>query len=218
VNDAISKLLSISSAPIVLSQAEAEPLGSLLTGLGRTAEQLVSLLGVKNGFVAFENALVVFPRCGGKLIPGLKQWNSLTGWRRYYLSVAPESIVFFAEDAFANQFGLDRAGVARLDPESGALTRHSASVEHWAAKVLENYDFETGWSVAKKWQVANGPLGLSKKLIGKTPFILGGDYVPENLMAVERSAAMEALGRLFNQIKSAPEGTRVTVDGWPESK
>jgi len=64
------------------------------------------------------------------------------------------------------------------------------------------------------WQEINGPLPLGSRLLAKKPFVLGGDYVAENLVAVDAVTAMEKLGGLFRQIRDVPDGKKVTISGW----
>ena len=201
--NAIDQLVGIASAPIF-------PRPSRLTGLPSSLSQL---LAAKNGFFAFENALLVLPSAGNKAIPGIPEWNQSTSWRRHYPKLSSE-ILFLALDAFSCQFGIDTAGkVYRLDSETAELQDHTPDLSAWAEKILAA-DLETGWSVAKEWQEHWGPLEPGERLLGKKPFILGGDYVLENLVAVPCRPAMEKLGGLASQIADVEDGTTVTVKGW----
>ena len=177
-------------------------------------DSLALLLTAKNGLFAFEGALLVLPTEGDGRIPGLFQWNDNDGWRRHYPRL-PGEILFFAMDAFACQFGVSTSGaIYRLESETGDLTLHSAGLAEWAEKVMLNYDFETGWSVAKEWQEHWGPLESGERLLGKHPFVLGGDYVVENLVALPCADAMKKLGRLAEQVAAVPEGSTVTIKDW----
>jgi hypothetical protein len=167
----------------------------------------------RNGFLAFESALHVRAFGSHDSYPGLLEWNDLQGWRRHYPSV-PRDVLFFAEDALAGQFGISPNGIGRLDPESGKYASHSSMLDEWASRVLENYNFETGWELAHKWQMAHRPLKLGERLVPKQPFVLGGEFESDNLLAVLAGEAMERFGRLYQAIRNTPDGQRVTLDFW----
>lgn len=171
------------------------------------------MLSRKNGFLAFESALHVLPGASVAGQPDLADWNSPTGWRRTYGSVT-EGLLFFAQDAFATQFALSKSGVVRFNPESGEIEFVASSLEDWAQKVLDEFPFETGWTVLKEWQEEHGPLAGGHRLLPKRPFSLGGDYVATNMVAVPSERAMQMMGRLFVQIRSIPDGSPATVHGW----
>ncbi len=207
----LQQLLSISSAPFVEFRCP-----SLLLSDHRWEEllELQSMLDTKNGFVAFESALVVFPTLGTPWIPSIDAWNDPSGWRRWYRGFISEEVLFFADDLFGGQFGVLRNQIVRLDPECGDLTHYSDSLYGWAERVLENFSEDTGWPLAHEWQLANGPLLPSQRLLPKQPFVLGGDYVLDNMTLVDRFTAMENWGRLFQTIRTIPDGQAVTVTGW----
>lgn len=212
------KLVQLGSDPICPKAATRQAVDRLLNrfGFSRQGEQLSELHLAKNGFFAFESALLVLPIAGVSPVPSIAAWNRKTKWRRYYLHV-PKDCVFFAQDLFADQFGLTKSGVIRLDPESGTIHRHSKSLEAWARKILKDYDSETGWPAGHDWQKKHGRLPVGSRLLGKRPFVLGGKYAAANLVAVELWEAMDLLGRLYRQIKDIPDRSPVTIRGWIRS-
>jgi hypothetical protein len=210
---AIDKLLGIGSKALCPDRVPVFGESLMRDIAPRLTDELHSIFIKKNGFLAFESALLLFPTATVESIRSLAEWNSPAGWRRFYKAIPPEAI-FFAEDVFACQFGIGKETVLKLNPESGNIDEHSACLEEWAGKILADYDAETGWSLAREWQQTNGPLPLGHRLLGKRPFVLGGDYSLDNLVAVDGWVAMEKLGYLFNQIKNVPDGNRVTVKGW----
>jgi hypothetical protein len=207
----IEKLVEIASAPLSLQVPDLSSIPGVVTE--GSFSELASLLGRRNGFYAFESALLVLPTEGSEDHPSLAEWNERGGWRARYPEVA-DDIVFFAQDLFACQFGISPRGIFRLDPESGALTRYSDSLEAWARKLLTNYDSETGWPVARDWQQRHGPLRRGFRLLPKMPFILGGDFVVDNMVEVPAREAMRKLGHLYEQVRGVPDGTPLTVHGW----
>ncbi len=209
--ESLSKLLEISSEPLFTTKPEHEIFGR--SGSFVTSRELVETLSQKNGFLAFESALHVLSSESNDAVPGIREWNCPDGWRRHYRDLT-DSPLFFAQDAFACQFGLTDSGIVKFEPESGEIARHSESLEAWASKILEDYSFETGWSLAHEWQVRHGALPIGHRLLPKQPFVLGGQYTVENLVAVESRRAMDLLGNLYVQIRDVPDGRSVTLTGW----
>ena len=209
---ALDKLIEIASPAI--SPADVELEWAKRRGLKQSlVDELWSLLKAKNGFFAFESALLLLPSASAGGVPGLREWNDLSGWLRAYDRI-DEPPLFFAQDAFAGQFGLIGGSVIRLDPETGATTSYGTALDAWADAILKNFDYETGWSAARDWQLKHGPLRAGDRLLPKQPFILGGAYSSENLTAVNARVAMPMLASLYRQIRDAPDGTTVTVKDW----
>jgi hypothetical protein len=211
----LHKLLSIASSPI--AQESGLPDCLIKTEFPINFE-IQHMLTEKKGFSAFESALVVFPSFNTEIIVGLDSWNREGGWRRYYEKNIPPELFFFAQDLFCNQFGVLKTKIVRFDPESGELNTYANSLEEWAKTILANYAEDTGWPLAHDWQVINGPLPVSHRLLPRQPFVLGGNYVIENLLSIENQIAMDKLGQLFQVIKNVPDGYSITLDNWIEKK
>lgn len=80
---------------------------------------------------------------------GLEAWNSTSLWRDDYRDLA-EGLLFFAEDAFQDQFCLSarHEEVLRFDAETGQVAVRGDSIQKWADVILSNYREETGWPIA----------------------------------------------------------------------
>lgn len=77
-----------------------------------------------------------------------------------------------------------------------------------------DYDFETGWSVARAWQAQNRPLRVGERLVPRTPFVLGGAYEADNVVAVPAGNAIEPIVSLCEQLRDLPDGGQVQLRGW----
>lgn len=201
------KLLSIASEPLSLPP----PDDAQSQGL---PHQLKALLQSRNGFSAFESALVVFPSRDSMGVPGIHEWNDLAGWRYHYQDVMASEDCCFAQDLFGLQFVIGKSGVARLNPESGNVVFYAKSIEGWAKRLLENYEEDTAWPLAHEWQILNGVLPPHMRLLPKVPFILGGEYEADNLVAVECHQAMGYWSKLCNAVRNVPDGQSVSLTGW----
>jgi hypothetical protein len=151
----LEKLLSTSGAPLgpgarLLDLPD-------LDGFGPLGRELRALLFRRNGFYAFESALHVFPSAAPGKEMNLNGWNSFDLWRFEYGDLA-EGTLFFAEDAFGNQFSLYDQHVYFFDAETGQLTEFSNDLEAWADHVLREYRVTTGYPLLHEWQEKNGAL------------------------------------------------------------
>lgn len=202
---ATRKLLSLASESLVA----ADPVSRALEAGGSLGRELLELLSVKNGFYAFEGALHVFP-AGGEGVCDVDTWNEASRWRNRYPEL-PDGLIFFAEDAFGGQFGIDEMGVYFFGPETGELDKVAGTVEEWAAVLLLDYRSLTGYPLAHEWQETHGALEAGSRLVPKTPFVLGGRFDVANLFALESVRAMRTYANLASQIRGLPDGTQVTL-------
>ena len=202
---AVEKLLHISSEPL------SEPVAVIpqLLSSYSLGQELFDLLRERNGFYAFESALHVFPLSSASCM-SLEEWNSKSLWRVGYGEL-DEGLLFFAEDAFQDQFCLHKDGVLRFRAETGNTMFVANSIENWAKALLANYIQETGWELAKEWQAKNGPLPAGKRLMPETPFFLGGRYSLDNLWAGDAVEGMRLKADLANQTKALPDGSQVRL-------
>jgi hypothetical protein len=204
----IEKLISISSEPIGPPLPDCTP--EIATAFGSLGDELGELLKLKNGFYAFECALHVFPSGRKSAQVSLEQWNDPHSWRAEYRGLA-DGFLFFAEDAFGNQFCLRDRVICFFDSETGQCRELARSLEKWAAVILEDYEFQTGFPLLHEWQTRNGQLPAGHRLIAKFPFVLGGEYLLENLAAMDRVEIMRARGNIAWQLRDVPEGAEVEI-------
>lgn len=203
----LQKLLSIASEPLSPGPSEEKALCEVTPELG-------DLLSRRDGFVAFESALVVFPTRTGSGVPGIQEWNDPAGWRSRYRDVLAPEYCCFAHDLFGTQFAISPSEVIRLDPEVGHVERYASTLEEWAKRLLQNYREDTAWPLAHDWQLLNGVLPPGSRLLPRQPFVLGGEFEVDNLVAVECQQAMAFWGMLYEGIREVPEGQPVHLSGW----
>ncbi|MTD26917.1 SMI1/KNR4 family protein [Erwinia sp. J316] len=164
----------------------------------------------KNGCYGFVSALHIFPWQATDSEHGLQQWNQPELWIDAFQDMARDAL-FFAEDIFGVQFCLRQDGVFSFEPETGEFSWLAASLEHWSALILEEYSVLTGYPLAQDWQDQHGALPAGCRLVPKTPFIAGGEFVPENLHAVRSEEGMRSRAQFAVQIRNLPDGTRIAV-------
>lgn len=195
-----------------LASIASPALGEALTGRvvegGEREAELLELVTLRNGFFAFESALHVFP--SGPAVAGwsLEDWNAAPAWKDAYGGLA-DGALFFAEDAFGGQFAIKDGTIARFDPETAEYAQMAEDLAGWCRALLDDFDFQTGYSLIAEWQRTHGPIGLQERLVPRTPFVLGGDYAIDNLVALDAAEGMRLRGDLARQLKDLPDGARV---------
>jgi|SRR5215831_18192511 len=208
VGEALKNLLSISSDPIcdvvpVLPKAVVDLAGA------RSGE-LLALLKAKNGFYAFESALHVLPAGCPTLPANLQTWNDIKLWRGLY-GESTKEFVSFAEDIYACQFGILHENICKFEPETGEIERFATNLEEWAHKILDDYEYETGHPVARRWQELHGPLTPGTRLFPKIPFVLRGQYDVENLFALDAFEGLKYQAEIYQQIRDVPDGSTIRL-------
>ncbi|WP_229115986.1 SMI1/KNR4 family protein [Parenemella sanctibonifatiensis] len=201
-DSALDALLSIGSEAISTTPIASVP----DTALGR---QLGDLLRRRNGFVAFESALVI--RGAGSEPGMLDNWNDGTGWRAAYDDLA-DGLCFFAEDIFGGQFAFDGGTVVSFDPETGEREHLGSSLEEWAATILGDAEVLTGYPLAQEWQAEHGRLPFGQRLVPRLPFVAGGDFTVANLTATDDVQGMLERAKLALAFRDLPDGAQLT---WP---
>jgi hypothetical protein len=205
VAQSINRLLKTAGPEILASPTLGDGSSRFLDPLGHLGRDLASLLGERNGFYAFESALLVRPFNSVQSPLGMLQWNAATLWKDSYEQVF-DGIVFFAEDLFGGQFCIREGAVWLLDPEQGEYERIAENLEGWAAEILGNAEVRTGYPLAMEWRKRQGPLREGFRLLPKLPFFVGGKFEIENLYAVEDVTGMRYRGSVAKQVRSIPDG------------
>lgn len=217
------RLLAL-AAPLRRSPASNE--GGLSTLLDEAASEglrrgligLESLLRNSGGFYVFDSALLVRPTSSPSVPLGVLEWNERSVWREAYGTLISSEAICFAEDLFGGQFALTSEGVIGIDCETGAAETIGATLEEWAEQVLSDSDFRTGWSLAREWQARHGPLLQGQRLIPQQPFVLGGDYVLENLKVVDDVRGMRIRAGIAESLAGVPDGEQVVIERSPSTR
>lgn len=200
----LTQLLALASGSI----APAEVARASVDRLPKAARALAPLLLERNGFYAFDDALHLLALGATDEIDCLA-WN-LQPWRREY-SRAIKDVFFFAEDAFANQYGVENQDIIRLDPETGAIDKLGNGLEAWAAAILDDSRWLTGWPMVHQWVAANGPIPRGMRLTPTIPFVLGGEYAISNLHMAPVSESVGMRADFYRQTKHLRDGDRVKI-------
>jgi len=177
-------------------------------------QELGDLLSNKNGFYAFESALLVRPLAHARPPVGIREWNTPALWK-YEYEGSLDGFLCFAEDVFGGPYALSRTGVVAIDPETGETEEIASSLEQWADVILRDLNYRTGHSIAHDWQMQHGPMPIGHRLVPKIPFVTGGKFDLENLYLISDVEAMRFRGSIARQIRDVPDGGNVTFEAKP---
>jgi hypothetical protein len=202
----LEQLCRIGSAAL----GSAPDLTALEADFGPSVRQLQPMLERKNGFYAFESALLVRPDSAVQGELGIREWNAAPLWRDTFSNMADDAL-YFAEDIFGVQFCIRDDAIHRFDPETGAFQEMAPTLDAWAKILLADAEVLTGHSIAHRWQVRHGPLPGGSRLVPVIPFVLGGEFEVTNLHLLEAAKGMRFRASIAVQIRDLPEGTEVKI-------
>jgi hypothetical protein len=69
----------------------------------------------------------------------------------------------------------------------------------------------TGYPLGHAGQAIFGQLPAGQRLIPKTPFVLGGQFRVDNLIALEAVEGMNLRSDIWRQIKDLPDGAQIEL-------
>lgn len=181
-----------------------------LERFGKNGRALAELLCQKNGFYAYESALLVRPESSLASPLGIFEWNEPWRWKHLYHSNL-SAILFFAEDAFGCQFGIRDDSIVGFDPETGEISRICNTLPQWAECIMANTNEMLGVTLAHDWQITRERLKPGRRLCPKVPFVLGGGYSVDNLAQVVETDGMLFRGFISRKIANLPDGATVVL-------
>lgn len=173
--------------------------------------ELAKLLTERNGFYAFESALLVRPFGINPNVLDLVKWNEESLWLETYKIELPE-LFFFAEDLFGGQFAISGDEIVSFDPETGEVETVANSFDDWLGLIVEDYDYMTGYSLAVGWKKENGDIANGARLIPKQLFVLGGEFELDNLMLVGDVRGMRSRGFFATALVDIADGEQISFE------
>lgn len=207
MNKSFDRLIAISSEPIGDTFVAAD----VLNDWGSIGQELAELLNLKNGFYAYESALLIRPLHSRNGVLGLIEWNTSNLWKNNYIEPTYNAF-FFAEDIFGSQFCIREGMICTFDPETGLFEAMSSSLEECINDIMHDYEFRTGFPLAHAWQIKNQQLNPGVRLLPKIPFLCGGKYEVDNLYSLADVKGMLFRASIANQIRNLPDGAEFVFE------
>jgi hypothetical protein len=172
---------------------------------------LASVYDGFNGGYFWSGALLVRPLEPAPQAPStVEAWNARELWTGRYGDLCVDT-VFFAEDALGVQFGSRRGKVVTFDPEIGEVSDISDSAEGWCWALRRDPEYLTAFPLLVAWEREDGTLEPGSRLVPKQPFLLGGDFVADNVVAKPDVDGMLIRAGIWDATKDIPDGQRVTI-------
>jgi hypothetical protein len=120
-------------------------------------------------------------------------------------------VLFFAQDAFGNQFGISNQSVVLFYSEFAECEPLAGDLDDWGEALMGDWRGFSGFELAHEWQIHNRPLAEGERLIPKVPFVIGGKYEISNFYAGRVVEAMRFRGSLARQLSTIPDGTLIKL-------
>jgi hypothetical protein len=125
---------------------------------------------------------------------------------------------FFACDLFGNQFGFDSKEIVFFNLETCKSEPVAKNFEDWMGVIIEKSNYYSGESILLDWENVLSPIELNQRLVPRTPFVIGGEYSPKNMLAVDCIKTINYNASIARQIYNVPDGTLIELKvGTPPS-
>jgi hypothetical protein len=170
------------------------------------------LLELANGAYLYDHALHVFGACESPPWHSLRAWNAPDGWRALYGDAAA-GLVFFAEDAFGDQFAYTGRGgeVVCFEAEVGRVVPVAGSFLEWVEQMTEHAAGILPIDVIAAQRAEGKRLEPGSQLFAFPPLAAAESREEVSLGHVDALEAMRFRGQLAAQIRRLPPGTRVEI-------
>lgn len=123
--------------------------------------ELKKLYNLKNGFIAFENTFRIYD------LDTLNKINAL-------IQVELErDVLFFGDNSLGDGFCVKNDHFYKYDFELGEFELMGIGIEAFSNRLLSQYNYYTGYVLAKKWMSCNKLLSVNEILMPIIPFSLG---------------------------------------------
>ena len=124
-----------------------------------------------------------------------------------------DGLIAFGQELFANQFCFDvkTKEIIFFSVESGEREIIAPSFRDWCKLIVTDLEYFTGINVSTQWVNDKGNLQLDQRLYPRKPFIIGGEYKVENLIAGQFPDYIKANANIARQIFNLPDGTAIKL-------
>jgi hypothetical protein len=212
IDHLIGQLLATSDpsfAPPPLDAAIAE---SVLGASGTPRTPHRRLLERANGAYLHDHALHLLGACAEPSSHSLAAWNAPATWRDAYGGLA-DGLVFFAEDAFGDQFAYAGRGgeVVCFEAELGRVVPVAASFADWLDLMAQHPASLLPLEVVAAQRAQGRPLVAGVQLFAYPPLFSPESQEAVDIGHVDAVEAMRFRGSLARQIRDLPVGTRVAI-------
>jgi hypothetical protein len=127
-----------------------------------------------------------------------------------YNSFVPKA-QYWGCDFLGNQFAFFENNVCFFNIETGQFEVLSRTFEEWLDVIYNDLNHYSGQSLVVEWEKENKELDFNERLCPKKPFVMGGEYVIENLFSLNIESVINYNYEIADQISNISDGTRVIL-------
>jgi hypothetical protein len=172
------------------------------------------LLERRNGGYFFERALHIFGACEEPPWHSLRAWNAPSLWRETYGDLGG-GLVFFAEDAFGDQFGYSGQGgaVVVFEAELGRVVEVAPHFVAWLEAILAAPEEVLPVEMVRRKERGHRRLAPGEQLFAYPPLCtMEAHQEGVTVGHVDAVEAMRFRGDLARQLHHLPVGARVKIE------
>ncbi|QPB41637.1 hypothetical protein [Rodentibacter haemolyticus] len=166
--------------------------------------KLKDLFSYKNGFVAFEGCLRILP------LVDIENERTIYSWNKF-LNFETKEYIFFGDNVLGDGFCTYKNLFYKYDFESGDLEFMGNTLEDFSKELIINYNYYTGYSIAKQWMETQSVVSFNDVLMPKIPFILGGEYSINNLYMSNIYESIQLKQYIYNKTKESEDGEKIKL-------
>jgi len=120
-----------------------------------------------------------------------------------------EGLIAFSEDVFGNPFCFSNEGIVYFNIETGSRELLAKDFNEWLSLLYSDLAYFTGKDLVVDNDVE---LSYGKRLCPKLPFILGGEYLANNLILKDFEENIEFSSSIAKQVYDLPDGTEFKIN------
>jgi hypothetical protein len=171
------------------------------------------LLEICNGAFLYGRALHFFGACARPPWHSLAQWNARETWRDAYRDLT-DGLIFFAEDAFGDQFAYTGRGgeVVVFEAELGKVVHAAPTFMLWIESILAAPESLLPIELLKGERAAGKNLQAGSQLFAYPPLFSVESREGVEIGHVDAIEAMRFRGQLALQVRDMPSGTQVKIE------
>ena len=140
-----------------------------------------------------------------------------TFFKNKFNFINSKDLILFGCDLFGNQFCFKENKIGFLNIETGETELIAENFEDWVNVLLNDYNYYTGVQILNEWEELMLPLKITERFVPIKPFVIGGEYSPKNMRAIEFFETLDYNSSLAKQIYNLPDGTPIElVTGIPK--
>lgn len=131
--------------------------------------------------------------------------------KKAYGFLMKDEVFFFGCDLFGNQFAFLKNEICMLNVETGEFDMIAPDFNKFVDILIAEQNYYTGESVLIQWNDLMTPMNFKQRLVPIKPFVIGGEYSPNNMRAVDFFETISYNASIAKQIYDLPDGANIEI-------